>query len=372
MNSAPASWFKLPAGAQVRANQDTPVQFTLRVPKTAAPGMYASTIIVKIRLSTGATQNLRIPVQLFVPIATPASGASTSIEGPIWAYDVTDYSAIGFENPEADIYTDWAMFPLRVTDPNTVDLSVYDTAGNDHMDVFVFDDNGQEVDSTVTPFLSHAVPLGGLYATTADDPATVSLLDGSDLIDVALPTTLWIAVSDSGPDQVGFSTFHLDLDVQTGGGGTPPERIHSGQRAYALVSTDGGATWTSLATAADGDSGTTTADPIGDSGGILGGSKAFENGLTGASGSPPFTAPVQTPVLTEHTADISPYAGQTIQLRFADTSDSGTNLEGFYVDDLSILDGSGVVLSTDDMETQGTWVSDGTPGFARVTASSSP
>ena len=54
---------------------------------------------------------------------------------------------------------------------------------------------------------------------------------------------------------------------------------------------------------------------------------------------------MQTPVLTEHTADISAYAGQTIQLRFAYTSDSGTNLEGFYVDDVSILDGSGAVLS---------------------------
>src|SRR6266511_3916978 len=37
VNSVPASWFKLPAGAQVRANQDTPVQFTVRVPKTAGP-----------------------------------------------------------------------------------------------------------------------------------------------------------------------------------------------------------------------------------------------------------------------------------------------------------------------------------------------
>ena len=51
--------------------------------------------------------------------------------------------------------------------------------------------------------------------------------------------------------------------------------------AYALVSTDGGASWTSLAATAANGSGTTTLDPIGDTGNVLGGGKAYPDGLTG-------------------------------------------------------------------------------------------
>jgi hypothetical protein len=282
------------------------------------------------------------------------------------------------------------------------------------MDVFVFDQNGQEIDSTVTPFLDHAVPGGALYApTTAGDPNTVSLLDGDDLIDVVLPTTVWVEISDSQPQGVGFSTYHLDADLVGGGTGgtTPPERIHSGQHAwwsgsvgdadahltksfalpanaselsfwtwynledgfdwaYVLVSADGGSTWTSLVTTAANASGTTTLDPIGDSGGVLGGSKAYPNGLTGASGAPPLSNAglLASPVLTQHTADIGAYAGQTVQIRFAYTSDPATNLENFYVDDVAVSDGSGNVLSSDDMETNASWQPGGSPGFAWVTA----
>jgi hypothetical protein len=59
-----------------------------------------------------------------------------------------------------------------------------------------------------------------------------------------------------------------------------------------------------------------------------------------------------TPEYVEQTADLSAYAGNSIQLGFAFTSDPATNLENFYVDDVTILDG-GVVFS-DDMETQET------------------
>jgi hypothetical protein len=339
-----------------------------------------------------------------------AQGTGTSFEGPIWASEATDYSVIGFENPEGDIFTDWTMLPLRLaTGTKEVDFTVYDVEGKDHMDFFVFDSNGQEVESTVTPYLDHAVPGGALYApTTKDDPNKESILDGNDLQQLVLPTTVWIAVSDSGPDTAGFSTFHLDVDVVGGGTGgtTPAERIHSGQHAfwsgsqggadgymtetvnvpatasqlkfwtwyaledgydwaYALVSTDNGGTWTSLATAD-----TTTQDPIGDSGGVLGGSKKFPNGFTGVSGSPPnFSGQQLTdPIYAEQTADVSPYAGQTILLRFEYTSDSGVNWAGFYVDDLTTVDGSGTVLQSDPMETQGSWASGGTPGFVLVTA----
>ena len=53
------------------------------------------------------------------------------------------------------------------------DFSVYDQAGTDHKDVFVFDDNEQEVDSTVSSNLDHAAPAGGLYI--ADDEALAEI-----------------------------------------------------------------------------------------------------------------------------------------------------------------------------------------------------
>ena len=143
--------------------------------------------------------------------------------------------------------------------------------------------------------------------------------------------------------------------------------------AYALVSTDGGATWTSLETTAANGSGTTKLDPIGAIG-VNGGNKVYENGLTGTSGLPPLTsANLFHPEYTEHTADLTAYAGKKILLRFAYSSDPAVNLENFYVDDVSIVNASGTPLNVgvanpDDMETQGAWVSGGTPGFSWVTA----
>lgn len=145
-----------------------------------------------MRLSPSTTQTLRIPVQFFVPVQDPDPAdepAGVGLEGPIWAETTTDYSAIGFEDPTADIFTDWTTLPLRLACGTTrVDLAVYDVEGADHMDVFVFADNGQEVDSTVTPFLHHAVPGGALYAlTTQDRPARVSIRDGDDRQELSLP-----------------------------------------------------------------------------------------------------------------------------------------------------------------------------------------
>jgi subtilisin family serine protease len=410
MFAAPAKWFTLPGGVSAARNADSAFQLKLTVPATAQPGSYAARVVGTVKLGK-ATQRVTIPVQFFVPVkdANLAQGTGTSIEGPIWASEATDYSVIGFENPEADVFTDWTMLPLRLaTGTKEVDFSVYDVEGKDHMDFFVFDSNGQEVDSTVTPYLEHAVPGGALYVpTTKDDPNKESILDGNDLQQLVLPTTVWVAVSDSGPDTAGFSTFHLDVDVVGGGTGTTPaERIHSGQHAfwsgsqggadghlteavtvpanasslkfwtwyaledgydwaYALVSTDGGLSWTSLATA-----GTSDQDPIGDSGGALGGSKEFPNGFTGVSGTPPIFSGQQItdPVYVEQAADLSPYAGTSILLRFEYTSDSGTNWDGFYVDDLSIVDGSGTALLSDSMETQGAWQPGGSPAFVLVTA----
>lgn len=142
--------------------------------------------------------------------------------------------------------------------------------------------------------------------------------------------------------------------------------------AYALVSTDNGATWTSLITTTSNGSGTTPLDPIGTSGGALGGSKKYPNGLTGNSGTPATFSgqDLIAPVYTQHTADFTSYAGKSILLRFAYTSDPATDWTGFYVDDLQIVNLTGTVLYSDTMETKSTWSSGGTPGFNWVTAAS--
>lgn len=424
VRSAPDAWFALPKPVKATANGDSAFAARLSVPLDAAPGLYAATLVAKAKLGT-VTQNVRIPVQFYVDLvdASPAEGTGTSIEEKIWASATTDYSAVGFY--AEDIYTDWITYPVRLTDgTERVDFSAYDVAGADRMDIFVFDENGQEIDSTVSGFLRTAVPGGALYTpTTKASPARVSILDGNDSADLVLPTTVWVAVSDSGPANApGFSTFHLDVDVvggTAGSGNTPAERIHSGTHAwwsgsvggadshltqpvdlttvpaaaspkltfwtwyqledgfdwaYALVSTDGGANWTSLATTAANASGTTTLDPIGDSGGVLGGAKRYPNGLTGTSGFAPLTtANLFHPEYTQHTADLSGYAGKRILLRFAYTADPATNLENFYVDDVAIVDGTGTPLTVgianpDNMEAQAGWASGGTPGFAWVTA----
>ena len=139
--------------------------------------------------------------------------------------------------------------------------------------------------------------------------------------------------------------------------------------AFALVSTDGGTTWTSLATTAANNSGTTPIDPIGTVGQV-GGNKPYPNGLTGTSGVAAFTSPgnVLAPAYVEQTADVSAYAGRTVLLRFLYSSDPETNYEGFYVDDVRIVDASGASLFADDMEANAGWTPGGTPGFAWVTA----
>jgi hypothetical protein len=110
--------------------------------------------------------------------------------------------------------------------------------------------------------------------------------------------------------------------------------------AYVEVSTDGGAHWKPLATEAS-----TNMDPNGQN---------LGNGMTGVSGRG--TAPQWTRL----TADLSPYAGKELQLRFQYVTDGNLNLGGFAVDDIEI---SGGILK-DDAEADGEWK---TEGFVRST-----
>jgi hypothetical protein len=100
---------------------------------------------------------------------------------------------------------------------------------------------------------------------------------------------------------------------------------------YIMVSTDGGATWTPLAT-----SRTTTDDPHGN---------AYGPGYTGESGG-----------WVQETVDLSPYAGQTIQVRFEYITDEAVTQPGLIIDDVSIPE----IGFTDDFESEAEgWISEG-------------
>ncbi len=99
---------------------------------------------------------------------------------------------------------------------------------------------------------------------------------------------------------------------------------------FVQVSTDGGATWTSLPI-----SGTTTEhDPS-----AMASIVANLPGFTGNSGG-----------WVYKTYDMSAYAGQSIQLQFRYMTDWGTTMAGFYVDDISVQ-ADGTPLFFDDVET---------------------
>jgi immune inhibitor A len=99
---------------------------------------------------------------------------------------------------------------------------------------------------------------------------------------------------------------------------------------FVQVSTDGGATWTSLPIAGT----TSTFDPSG-----MPEIQANLPGFTGNSGG-----------WVSKTADLSAYANQTIMLQFRYMTDWGTSMAGFFVDDISVV-ADGSPLFFDDVET---------------------
>ena len=101
--------------------------------------------------------------------------------------------------------------------------------------------------------------------------------------------------------------------------------------AYVMVSTDGGATWTPLETAR-----TTTDNPH---------SNAYGPGYTGESGG-----------WIEETVDLTPYAGQNIQVRFEYITDDAVTQPGMLIDDIRIPE----IGFSDDAESDAAgWFSEG-------------
>ncbi len=116
--------------------------------------------------------------------------------------------------------------------------------------------------------------------------------------------------------------------------------------AYVEVSTDGGATFSSIPTSASSPENTN--------------GQNFGNGITGVSGSPLVCDDLSaTPSWVNVTANLSAYANQTIQLRFRYWTDGAVVGDGFGVDDISITG-----QPVDGAETDPGWVYD---GFFRTT-----
>ena len=109
--------------------------------------------------------------------------------------------------------------------------------------------------------------------------------------------------------------------------------------AYVEVSTDGGTHWTPLKTEAS-----STADPNGQN---------LGNGISGSSSGQTATG------WTQLTADLSPYVGKEVQLRFQYVTDGNLNFGGFAVDDIEIPG-----QPMDQAETDNGWT---TSGFIRST-----
>jgi hypothetical protein len=215
VHAAPQDWFTFSGGANALRGSDAG-SFTasVSVPAGAAPGQYAATIRAVADLGGGVTQQIRLPVQFFVP--TPVGH---DVTGPIWASDVTDYSIAGYENPVGQIYSDWSMVPVRVpsSGAKTLTFNVWDEAGASTMDVFVFDAAGSEVSSTVGTD-AHMVPGGvALTPTSKDAPGTTSVaVVAKDATltfgQVHAGDVVWLVLSDTKPAHpTTFEMYHLSV-----------------------------------------------------------------------------------------------------------------------------------------------------------------
>jgi immune inhibitor A len=114
--------------------------------------------------------------------------------------------------------------------------------------------------------------------------------------------------------------------------------------AYVQVSTDGGATFQSIQTSAS-----TTDNENGQN---------FGYGITGTSGLPKVCEQLDTPIWVPVTADLTPFAGKTIQLRFRYWTDGAVAGSGFSVDNITITG-----QSVDGAETDPGWAY---AGFVRT------
>ncbi len=115
---------------------------------------------------------------------------------------------------------------------------------------------------------------------------------------------------------------------------------------FVEVSTDGGATWQEQKVYDTAGNEVTTPDDYGDPNGRMGDYGGKQYGLTG-----------HTDGWEHHYVDLTPYAGQDVQLRLRYATDAAFLERGWFVDDLS-LEADGETLWTDDAEANNGWTND--------------
>lgn len=198
---------------------------------------------------------------------------------------------------------------------------------------------GGDLRSTVPPQATRYVelPRSGRYRVRVDAPTSARVIpmaahsgasfwwsDRADEMDSAM--TRELDLTSVRAATLSFWTwFDIEKDFDYG---------------YVAVSTDGGKRWTTLATAA-----TTSSDPNGNN---------LGHGFTGTSGGG------KDPVWTQQRADLTPFAGKKVLLRFEHVTDAAVNKNGFAVDDIEV----GEIGYRDDAEADRGWDA---KGFIRST-----
>ncbi|GAA1729672.1 immune inhibitor A [Isoptericola hypogeus] len=179
--------------------------------------------------------------------------------------------------------------------------------------------------TTVDAGESATVDLGPAYHATNDAQAVVvDLPDGEKTIDVQEPQDGKYLYSGTGDDRTATATSP-SFTVPAGGTLTAKAAYAietDWDYAYAEISTDGGATFTSLPTNLS-----TATDPNGQNTG---------HGITGTTKG----------AWVDLTADLSAYAGQEAQVRFRHVNDAAAHELGFVVDDVAV--GDALVADVED------------------------
>jgi hypothetical protein len=160
-----------------------------------------------------------------------------------------------------------------------------------------------------------------LSTSPADSPRPMYWSNTSDVIDTTL--TCDVDLTNQTAAELRFETWY-DIEPYY-------------DRGYVSVSTDGGAIWRALPSTSS-----NTHDPV---------EVYLGPGFDGRSGDP-----LEADWIAE-TVDLSPYAGQQLQLRFEYVTDGATHGEGWAIRDNLLLDvgGQGSIVALEDCESEG-WV----------------
>jgi len=198
---------------------------------------------------------------------------------------------------------------------------------------------GADLRATVPPQATRYIelPRSGQYRVRFDAPTAARIVP----LQARSGSSFWW--SDRADDMDSAMTRELDLSAvraATLSFWTWFDIERDFDYGYAAVSTDGGKRWTTLATSA-----TTSTDPNGNN---------LGSGFTGMSGGG------KEPVWIEQRADLTPYAGKKVLLRFEHVTDAAVNRGGFAVDDIEVSE----IGYRDDAEADRGWDA---KGFIRST-----